>query len=74
MCWKTKPLTVTEAPALARRIGDAELLNDGRVGRAGIGEIVVGLTGNYLGILAHSIPPATSTTYTPFTVWAASRS
>ena len=28
---------------------------------AGIGEIVVGLTGNYLGILAHSIPPATST-------------
>jgi len=28
---------------------------------AGIGEIIVGLTGNYLGILAHSIPPATST-------------
>jgi len=28
---------------------------------AGIGEIVVCLTGNYLGILAHSIPPATST-------------
>jgi hypothetical protein len=27
---------------------------------AGIGEIVVGLTGNYLGILAHSIPSATS--------------
>ena len=27
----------------------------------GIGEIIVGLTGNYLGILAHSIPPATST-------------
>jgi hypothetical protein len=28
---------------------------------AGIGEIIVGLTGNYLGILTHSIPPATST-------------
>ena len=28
---------------------------------AGIGEIVVCLTGNYLGILAHSIPPAAST-------------
>jgi hypothetical protein len=28
---------------------------------AGIGEIVVGLTGNHFGILAHSIPPATST-------------
>jgi hypothetical protein len=28
---------------------------------AGIGEIIVGLTGNYLGILAHSIPPATLT-------------
>ena len=28
---------------------------------AGIGEIVVGSTGNYSGILAHSIPPATST-------------
>ncbi len=28
---------------------------------AAIGEIVVGLTGNYLGILAHSIPPANST-------------
>jgi hypothetical protein len=28
---------------------------------AGIGEIIVGLTGNYLGILAHSFPPATST-------------
>ena len=28
---------------------------------AGIAEIIVGLTGNYLGILAHSIPPATST-------------
>ena len=28
---------------------------------AGIGEMIVGLTGNYLSILAHSIPPATST-------------
>ena len=28
---------------------------------AGIGEIIVGLTGNYLGILTHSIPLATST-------------
>jgi uncharacterized membrane protein len=28
---------------------------------AGTGEIVVCLTGNYLGILAHSIPPAAST-------------
>ena len=27
---------------------------------AGIGAIIVGLTGNYLGILAHSIPSATS--------------
>ena len=28
---------------------------------AGIGEILVGLTGNYLGILSRSIPPALST-------------
>jgi hypothetical protein len=28
---------------------------------AGLGEIIVGFTGNFLGILAHSIPPATST-------------
>jgi heme/copper-type cytochrome/quinol oxidase subunit 1 len=28
---------------------------------AGIGEIIVGLTGNYSGILAHCIPPATWT-------------
>jgi hypothetical protein len=28
---------------------------------AGVGEIIVGLTGNYLGILTRSIPPATST-------------
>ena len=28
---------------------------------AGIGEIIVGSTGNYLGVLAHSIPPAIST-------------
>jgi uncharacterized membrane protein len=27
---------------------------------AGLGEIVVGFTGNYLGILAHSIPPSFS--------------
>jgi hypothetical protein len=36
----------------------------------GIGEIIIGLTGNCLGILAHSIPPATSTIlWAPF--WAA---
>lgn len=28
---------------------------------AGLGEVVVGLTGNYLGILAHGIPPSFST-------------
>jgi hypothetical protein len=39
---------------------------------AGIGEMIVGLTGNYLSILAHSIPPATSTII--IGAWAASRS
>ena len=28
---------------------------------AGIGEVIVGFTGNYLGILAHSIPPSIAT-------------
>jgi hypothetical protein len=27
---------------------------------AGVGEIVVGITGNYLGILSHSLPPTVS--------------
>jgi hypothetical protein len=40
---------------------------------AGIREIIVGLTGNCLGILAHSIPPATSTIIIG-AFWAASRS
>ena len=30
---ENETVTVMEAPELARRIGDAELLNDGRVGR-----------------------------------------
>jgi hypothetical protein len=64
-CPRRRATTARAEPTMIEKTKSGSRVGIALVGAfatiAGIGEIIVGLTGNYLGILTHCIPPATST-------------